>query len=457
MQGSLPNILQYTSFIKRHFYNWEGLIVCLALSLSTNVFHPLVNLVVAILIIAIWLQIRRVPKFRKRQIGVLFGPIYQDEIATEIFDLKEKLQQLVREKDFHKTISIKRLPPNQTTGCHSDNVKLLAKANATLLICGNFEKFTVKGKEITGFTSLTISIIRLPFRPDSAPTLLSDAIAGKRLGWDVENTINKNMVAQNLSELARYIIGLSLIADSRFGDAQAILGPLLIDVKLKFRQKRLTVGIRRFVRTISISYVLSIVQDVDQEYSNELANERIFQLQPSVIVKWEKAIKEALKVNEQDYGALLLLAIFKFLSHDIDGSKDAIRKARTSIPLHNQSSCDISDAFLLTFEGNLRDARKLYRKIINNKHIPALRVMSNIFSFLGQAVAAYPAKPQIQFAYALLNDEFGDRTLARKEFDEFISKVNNSNNGGLTKWAREAKLRIQRIRQDVPNSSTKVE
>jgi len=156
-------------------------------------------------------------------------------------------------------------------------------------------------------------------------------------------------------------------------------------------------------------------------------------------------------------GALLLLAILKLLSQDIDGSKEAIRKARTSVPVSKQSSCNISDAFLLTIEGNLRDARKLYRKIINSRNIPDLGIMSNVFSFLGQAITAYPAKPQIQFAYALLNDEFGDRALAQKEFEEFIAKVNNSNDRGLMKWAREAKLRIQRIQQGIPNNDTKVE
>jgi tetratricopeptide (TPR) repeat protein len=323
----------------------------------------------------------------------------------------------------------------------------LETANARLLICGNFETFTVGGKKVTGFTSLTISVTRLPIRREDIPILLRDAVAGKQVGWDVANTIQRNVVADNLSELARYIAGLSMMADSRYEDAQVIFAPLLVEVKAKYSQRRVPVEIKRFVSTVSEVYVISLVEGVRQRYLGELAKEKIFQLHAETIQKWEASLREALRIKEHSPHALLLVAILRFLSGDIDGAVAAIRKGRASTPAEQQSPCDLSEAFLLAFTGRLRDAKKLYKKMVDSKYVPDPRLLWDVLQFLEQAISAFPDKPQIQFLYALLNDEFGDRALGQKEFEEFLTKVRDASDEHLKRWAREAKFRIARICQ----------
>jgi len=60
--------------------------------------------------------------------------------------------------------------------------------------------------------------------------------------------------------------------------------------------------------------------------------------------------------------------------------------------------------------------------------------MLGVFNFLGQATSTYPEKPQLRFAYALLNDEFGDKALAQEEFEEFLLKVNKTNDASFVQW-----------------------
>ena len=472
MTDRVASYFQQIELLKSRFYSWTGLLVCLLVAIPAvngvllavkkfgdfddsrlrfitgGLFGISVNILIIVMIVGVWLIKRRIPIFQEKQIGVLFGPRYKEEIVDEIADTEQKLRELIAETDFARHISVKRLPPNIKTGSHNENIRILAKSNARLLICGNFETVTAKGRKLTGFTSLTISTQRLPIRPDSIHTILGDAISGRQVGWDTENTIDKKVVADNLSEIARYIAAFSLIADSRYDDAKLLIGPLLLGVNAKYSSKRLPIEVKWFVSSISDLYIVSLVESVKQRYRKELFGERIFQLQPKNLQGWEISLKEALKIQQQNPYALGPLTIVQFLSGNIPEAFESIRMARNSTPIQKHWACDLSEAFLLAFTGKLREAKKLYKKAADGRVVPDSRVLSEVLRFLEQVITAYPDKPQLQFAYAFLCDEFGDRTLAEREFKEFCSKVDDNSNEPLKRWAREARLRVERIKRN---------
>ena len=211
---------------------------------------------------------------------------------------------------------------------------------------------------------------------------------------------------------------------------------------MKYNQRRISAEIKRFKDTIDRAYVMSLVCEINEKYCIELVNESLFQLKDTTINSWKVKIDKAVQIKA-DASALMMLAIFKFLSNDIVGSKEALHRARLESNTHGNLLCDLSEAFLLCFEGNLRDSKQLYKRVISSKSTPDLKAMNNIFSFLDQAISRYPEKPQIRFAYALLNDEFGDKNLASIEYAHFISETNGNN--VFDRWSREAILRKQRI------------
>ncbi len=354
-------------------------------------------------------------------------------------DLSTKLKNEIERKDFSKIISVKTLPPNIQTGEHFRNLWILDKAKATVLICGSFEKFTAKGHNFTGFSSFTISTKSLPASPQQRLSLLNDAISGRQLGWTSENTIHKNVVVNNLSEISRYIVGLCLLADSKYNNAQLIFAPLLMEIEKKYSQRRLSVEIVRFKNTIRKAYVVSLVKEVIEEYNEQLISENVFSLDGTILRKWEQKLNEALKLDGKDLDALLMLAIIRFLSNDLRGSKEAVVKARMNSSSQSLNICDVSEAFLMCFEGDLRGARKIYRRLINNSP-PDYKVMNNVFSFLYQSIEKHTDKPQIRFAYALLNDEFGDKTIATEAFEQFLSETEGKE--FFNSWRREASIRI---------------
>ncbi|MDD5063276.1 MAG: hypothetical protein PHQ35_00770 [Phycisphaerae bacterium] len=405
-------------------------------------------ILISAIVLIIWLSLRRVPTFNQKQIGILFGPVRDEELSKELSDLRKRLESEIRSRDFTNLISIKQIPPNHLTGPHDINIRLLNKARGQVLICGRFECLTVKGKQLTGFSSLTISCIKTILLK---PQMIADALSEKKLGWNIENTIDKNIVANNLAELSRYIVALGLFSQNRFNESKVLLGLLYADVNVKYNQRRRIAPISRFIENIKQLYAISLLQEVRLEYLQELYEERLFQIPQPKLEAWLKQTNSALQLDPANSTtSYALIAIFQFLLGDIPAAKTSIRMSRNNLQKETQISCDFSEAFLLAYEGNLREAKKIYKRIMT--YAPSLALLNSVLFFLTQAITKYPDKPQFKFIYALLNEGFGDVKLAITEYQEFI-KVSESI-PKFSQWVKEARFRIERLRNNskkVPN------
>jgi hypothetical protein len=68
-------------------------------------------------------------------------------------------------------------------------------------------------------------------------------------------------------------------------------------------------------------------------------------------------------------------------------------------------------------------------------------------SFLEQAAVKYPEKPGLLFIIGLVNHELNDSLRARTAFEEFVARGQGKDS--LSRWLREADLRIQRITSEM--------
>ena len=461
----------YWVLLKRKFYDPLGAILLVILVVvATTIFLPFVKIQKTPVIdlldwrwqiglylflmgisLLFWICKRKVPKFRTVQTGILFAPSHDEAIEKELYDLEQRLREEVKKTDFQDMICIKRLPPNHKVGQHIDNSRILQRSGARILICGRFEKFTIKGKELTGFSSLTVSCAMLPVHPRYAPNLLLDSISGKQWAWEVENTINRNIVASNLSEVSRYIIGLSLIAQRQYDKAQRVLGPLTAEVNNKYGQLRCSPETKRFKQRVADAYASAISFDIQDCYLRELEDEKIFQLPPHQITEWKSRIENAIKISPYNPNLFMQLAIYEFLSGHVAQAKDAIRKSRQLIPIGQQYTYDLSEAFLLAFEGHLREAKHLYKKVSESGSLPNANNMYQIITFLHQACEKYQDNLEIRFLYGIFNYEFGDKNLAYKELEKFCSLAESKPN--LSRWVQEARIRMERIKGTLGNDT----
>lgn len=460
---TLKAISQYWALLKRKFYDPLGaiLLVILVVVAANRILSfvkiqktPAIDLlefrweITLYLLLTVgsllsWIWKRKVPKFRTGQTGILFGPAHDEALEKELYDLKQRLREEVQKTDFQDMISIKQLPPNHRVGQHMDNIRILQRSAARILICGRFEKFTIKGQQLTGFSSLIVSCATLPVHPQYAPNLLLDSISGKQWAWEGDNTINRNVVASNLSEVSRYIIGLSLITQRQYDKAQTVLGPLTAEVNSKYGRLRCSIETKRFKQRVADAYATAISFDVLDCYRRKLEEEKIFQAPKNQIVNWKNRIESAINLSGQNPNLFLQIAIYEFLSGNMVQAKDAIRKSRQLGPLGQQSVCDLSEAFLLAFEGNLREAKHLYKKVLESHNLPNASTIYQITTFLDQVCEKYQNNLEIRFLYGIFNYEFGDNNLAYKELEKFCTLAESKPN--LSRWVQEARLRMKRI------------
>lgn len=405
-------------------------------------------------IVAYWLFKRMVPRFRGGKIGVLFAAETEPELKKELYDLAERLVGELKQKDLREQIIVRRLPPNHKVQCHTDAMRLLAKARGRVLISGRFERATYKGKQVTGFSQVSFSCNTLPYEAVHRAEVIADSFAGRAWGWDADNSVDRRVVAQNLAEVSRYVIGLSLLAQGRNDEAGAMLGILRLDINAKYLGRHVAVPTRRFQETIKRAYIMTLLNGVREAYQTQLDEEHIFDVPRSTLMEWTKRLQETIQLDENVPGSRLFLAIIAFLEGDTQQAMRWVRDECARFPT-SRVACAFSEAFLKVFTGDFHEARKLYKRVTNDPTASQPRFIHPILSFVEQAAAKYANKPELIFLIGLLNHELYDRVRAHEAFEAFIREAHGRDD--LTAWIREAKIHIETIRRDLeglpPNQS----
>jgi len=392
-------------------------------------------------ILLLWCIKRALPRFKDEEIGILVAPQSESQLSTELRDLEERLIGEIRQKDLTSQISVKTAPRSHKVRCHEDAINMLRRSRGRVLIWGRFEKITHKGRESRGFSEVSFTCLVLPLEATKRAEILSDSLVGKKWAWDIDNSIERPVVAQNLGEVARYVIGLSLVAEHRYAQAEPILGVLRVEVNAKYNSARVPFPVRRFQETIKRAFIVSLVEGVRMAYQNELYAEHIFRLDSQVLDEWSRKLGTAIELDENVPGARLLLAVVAFLRNDIGTAHKHLRDECQKFPA-SRIACAFSQAFLATFAGEYLSARKLYRKAMADPGVTRPEFIQPILSFLEQAAFEYKDKPALVFVIGLLNDELHDSVRAHSAFQEFV--VLADGHEPLKRWVQEAKIRIQR-------------
>jgi hypothetical protein len=343
-------------------------------------------------------------------------------------------------------MKVQTSPPNHNIRSHQEALKMLTITGGRVLIWGSFEKATRSGKELRGFSTISFTFNTLPLEVVDKAEILADSLVGRRWGWEIDNSVDKSVVAANLAEVARYVVGLSLLGERRYSEAQPILALLHLEMRSKYGSKRVPAPVDRFQETLKRAYIISLVEEVGQLYHNEVYEERLFSVDSRTLSQWERKIRDAIGLDEHIPKARLLLAIIEFLKGDIEASRRLLCEERQRFAT-SRAACDFSEAFLATFSDNYRDAKKIYKRVTRDPRATEPKFLQPILSFLEQAAVKYPEKPGLLFIIGLVNHELNDSLRARTAFEEFAARGQGKDS--LSRWLREADLRIQRITSEM--------
>ena len=402
----------------------------------------------------IWLVKRRAPRFRLGRIGILFAAKHEASLLRELRNLHDRVVDEIFEKGLGDRIEVETCPPNITIRSHEEALSLLTITRGRVLIWGQFETATRQGKEVVGFSKISVTCNLLPTEFVQKAELLGDSLVSRKWGWATENSIDRVVVAQNLAEVSRYVVGLSLLAEHRYGEAQTVLGLLRLEVQVKYASRRVPPVILRFQETIRRVYIISLVEGIRQAYMNELYEDRIFEVDRRTLAAWASALQEAVELDENVPGARLMLAIIEFLRGDIQAARQCLRQEEQR-SASSRLVCKFSEAFLATFAGDYHAARRLYREIMKDPRAAEPRVIQPVLCFIEQAAAKYPEKPELIFILGLLNQELHDMVRGLSAFEEFVTKAGGDPQ--RKRWVQEANIRIQKIKtamQSDVNSAT---
>lgn len=394
----------------------------------------------------IWILKRRLPRFRRGKIGIIFAAKHDPELRRELGNLHDRVIDGIAQKDLVGLMEVRTLPPNRNIRTPQDALKILQATNGRVLIWGSFEKVTHQGKDVTGFREINFTCNILPRETIDRVEIIGDSLVGKKWGWDADNSIDRSVVASNVAEVGRYVVGLSLLAEQRYLDGRPILGMLRIELVAKYSSIRVAAEIHRFQNSVKNAYVVCLIEGVRQQYSKELYDERIFAVDARVLEEWDRQLREAIGLVEHVPNAHLLCAIVQFLKGDTTTARWHVCQERQRFPL-SRVACDFSEAFLATFCGKYRDAKQFYKRAMRNPRVTEPKFLQPILSFMEQATVKYGERIELLFILGLVNHELNDTLRARAAFSEFVAKADD--NGVLRDWFREAQLRIARIDEEM--------
>ncbi len=388
--------------------------------LSTNknliINNIIVFCIVDIFLIFIWLYLRRIPKFRKNDIGVLFA------IRTDNDKVREKIK-----KDFFDEIerSIKSVDKKikviTLSEYHSEKIndnKLLAKkyhdkSKAKFILYGVARNRIQNGKEhyvIEFNESISHKTIPLDRKNNIIQDMYSVFPRNSMISYDQELTgFSLNSLIFSYGSL--YILGLAC-AYNGFIDIAYKLHKKCNQIKIESDTEILKTNFERIQKNNKEFLMAEIHFFAINEYLGEC--------------NWEKIgekVHEAEKLCPLSYDMCTLSAIFYFHERNLKVAHERLFEAKKRAT--GDYTWAYSKAFLFAYEEKLDKAYNFYKlgfrnRAANNVHIQCEKF---IYGILDEE----PEKYQLHYCLGLLFFyKHEDFNLAREEFKIFLSEDSES-------------------------------
>jgi hypothetical protein len=461
----LDKLIECISFLRKRFYHVDGLVVLLAAvgmayflvtayigphvsALFTGTNWPLSQglkhgiflaglVVVEAAAFLSWLRCRTLPRFSKREIGIVVAPNFPEDLRDEADRLLQYIMQELKSCEFGNRFAVKQLPPNRTINSAEEAAATVRNCRGSVVVWGLLDSQTMPDGTRTGFSSISFTVVHSPARIGlEFHRRVAASMAGREWHVDERNQmIDRKLLAQNIGMVVRNMIGLALLVDRRFDDAIKVFFPLIVDLT-PIAHGGSPVEVRRFYSNIKTDAAFCLTSKTEIEYLRELRGNRLFAIPEATLRAWLQSVEEAIKLDGQNSGHYLMKAIYIFLLGDVPQSLTAARGARNKAP-KAMSGPNFSLAFLYNFMGDLRCSRNEYRRALAKKTSYDSEALTNIMLFIRQAMVQFPNKPQLRLAIGLLELYRGDPDRGREEIRRFIDEAKHSH--GLNDFVEEGR------------------
>lgn len=391
----------------------------------------------------VWGYRRGVRPFDEEKVGIIFSSNNNDTLTAEVSALKYGLLEALKRHDLLNLIELRELPANIKIHSAQDAHLALNKAKGTLLIWGTFEAGRILDKKHAGFQFLNFTY-RHPLNVTSQ--FHEQIVAGlSERKWNYEERndfIEKSVLANNIAHVSLHIVGLILLAQRKFVEAEAILGPL--DVSLEgFRSQSRPSSLTQFCGVVRLNRVRCLALQFSQAYDELLWHRGIYSASTDELQSLERKLAQAISLSKEDASLYNGEAIVHFLSGHIE---QAIKSAKKSKKLAERANPvpDFSLGFLFLYKGELRKGLQHYRVGLAKNTGDDRGATFEIVEFVGQVLEKHPEKAQFHYILAMINDEKLDPEIAQEEYSTFIEKA--SKDARLSGLISQAQYRLDYLR-----------
>jgi len=393
-----------------------------------------------------WLIWRRLPRFEDEEVGLLFIPHGHDGAEPLVIQLYKKLAQDLRGRGLSRIAAVNLIPFGITVENAKEAHLLLEKTNARLLIYGAITIGNVGGEQIRGFRRISFTV-RLPaLEAERYPALgvrLGEAVIGRRYAFSDKNSfIEEATVTENLSQVARFLLGVALTVSGHWRDAQPILGTLMRDVSAVRNTYPL---FNRFRANVRECFEETLLQELNELYENEIVDHITQPEADAAVARSMQLLQQAKSISMVPERYLLSDAIMFFHRGQLAGAAAVLEEARRKRPPDDPAP-DLSAAFLALWQGRFHEAVDHYRRAERCGRADPEMVLG-VIRFLTALAEAHPDRTELRFAIAFVSDAFMDRDLAGAEFQRFLSESRDDQRRGVARLRRTAEIRLRRLEQ----------
>ncbi len=387
---------------------------------------------------------RRLPKFKPTEIGILFAAHSKDEIKEELDTLFDEVSSLLKNHKAGNLINIKKLPEHITVNDIELATNIRIKSRCVLLIWGRYEKGPIENKEYKGFLPNKLNFTFITPGSRIGEDMNQDISAGLLdrvfLYQSSNEMIERDFVTKNIADISRYIIGTCLLMFGQLETSKSFFEEIALKPYATWVGKDRQ-SMSRFVNALKLKlstiyhlqardiYIGNIFVDGSLYFDNENLGEFMLLLDTSI-------------KNNPTINAYLLKAIACLLLGKITKSKNIMKHSKQKWPLNPNP--DYSLAFLNAHEGDLRKSISHYNRAF--KHTTGSDTdIFHLTEFAEAYIEAKPTKYHLHYALGLLYLELSDTSFAIKHFDMFIKIAGKTKSDKDLVWIKKAEDIIKAI------------
>lgn len=432
-----------------NFYSLKGLLKSLAiidllLFLGIKPFSEFSNLgkflifiiIFDIIISIIWSILRKIPRFKKDKIGILFALPYgaENSLTNDVLNkLYNKLQYNIHQRSLTSEFETKRAKPNNCPEKTEEGFEILEDSNATVMISGFVEEGNIsKDEKVVQIPTITFfykDYLRSLGAKVSFVQSIQDSLPkDKLIVRENRDLIDIEYVSNNLDLTALYIIGSGFyikVARERKPDsidkAIGIFEYLFVQLQSDSRESWREV-IRR-VLYLSYNLKYSLMGWLPRDRADK-----------DKILEGERIIARQKNIIKEHPGAYIQNGMLLFLKGDFPGAKQELELA-IKYTGGIDGAAHYSYAFIEFYQKRFKPGKEhLERAIDLSADKLQLFNLDQIINFYHDALET-DSVPQLNYPLGIIYKKVkNDPNFAKKHLEAFIEWAKNNDN-----WAAPEK------------------